>query len=110
VLLDRSLGHPQRVRDSRVRTPFGHQRQHLALSCAEDVQWVFDPPGGDELLHERRVDDRSALDHPLQRLHELPHVRDAALQQVAGALAAREQVHRLFDLGVSRQNKDRRVR
>ena len=43
------------------------------------------PLGGDELLDERGIDDRAALDDPLERVDELVDVGDAALQQVAAA-------------------------
>ena len=66
--------------------------------------------GGDELLDERGIDDRSSLDDPLQRLDELVHVRDAALQQVATALAAGQEFGRPLDLNVSGENDDCRLR
>jgi hypothetical protein len=63
-----------------------------------------------ELLDERRIDDRPSLDDPLERFDEFVHVRHAALQQVATALAAGEQVRRLLDLDVRGENEDRDLR
>src|SRR4051812_19721846 len=92
------LRDPQTTRDAGVRAALGHEREHLALARREHVERVLDPPGGDELLHERGIDDRSSSDDPLERLDEVVDVRDAALQEVAAALAAGEQVCRLLDL------------
>jgi hypothetical protein len=86
--------------DAGVRAAFGHKREHLALARRKHVEGVFYAARGDELLDERGIDDRSSPDDPLERLDEFVHVRDAALQQVAAALAAGEQVRRLLDLDV----------
>ena len=110
MLLDRSLGDPELMGDAGVRAALGHEREHLALARREDVERVVGATGGDELLDERWIDDRRSLDDPLERLDELVHVGHAALQQVAAALAAREQVRRLLDLDVRGENEDRGLR
>ena len=110
VLLDRSFGHPQLARDAGVRAAFGHQREHLALARGEALERVVDAPRGYQLLDERGVDDRGALDDPLERLDEVLHVCHAALQQVADALPAAEEVHRVLDLDVCGENEDRGLR
>ena len=77
--------------------PHGHTRASAAAASRTRliaVLWlslvilVVEAAGGDQLLDERGVDDRAALHDPLERLQELVHVGDAALQQVAGPFAA----------------------
>ena len=65
--------------------PSAISAEHLALARREHVERVVDAARGDELLDERRVDHRAALDDPLQRVGELVDVGDAALEQVAAA-------------------------
>ena len=110
VLLDRSLGEPELAGDAGVRATLGHQRQHLALACREVRERVVAPPSLDQCLHETRVDDRSARRDPPQRVDELVHVQDAALEQVADPIAGREELCRLLDLDMCRQDEDARSR
>ena len=100
----------RRCGDARVGATFSHQLEHLALARAEVGEWIADAARGDELLHERGVDGGAALQDAVERVEELVHVRDPALQEVAAALAAREQVHRVLDVDVRRQHQDRRLR
>ena len=65
---------------------------------------------GNELLHERGIDDRGALDDPLERVDEILDVRDTALEQVAAPLAAREQRSRSLHLHVRGESDDGDVR
>jgi hypothetical protein len=51
------------------------------LRGGEVLERIVDSPGGDELLHEGRVDDRCAFDDSLERFDELVHVGHATLQQ-----------------------------
>jgi hypothetical protein len=110
VLLDRSLGHPQRTGYGRVGATLGHQREHLALPRAERVQRIFDAAGRDELLDERRIDDRAAPEDPLDGLHEVVDVGDPRLQQIAGALAARQNIHRVLHLDMGGEQEYGRLR
>ena len=110
VFLDRALGDPELTGDAGVRATLGHEREHLALARREHVERIFGSAGGKQLLNERGIDDRSSVNDPFERLDELVHIGDAALQQVAAALAAGEQVRRLLDLDVSGENEDRGLR
>jgi hypothetical protein len=110
VLLDGSLRHPQLMGDPGVRTSLGHQREHLPLPRAEHVERILDAARGDKLLDERRIDDRAALDDPIDGVDELLDVGHPALQEIAAALAARQQVHRVIDLHVGGEEEDRRLR
>ena len=56
---------------------------------------IVAPPLRDQLLDERRVDHRAAAGDPLERVHEVLDAPDPALEQVADALAALEQVDRV---------------
>ena len=71
---------------------------------------VLDSLGGEELLDEGRIDNRSSSHDPLQRPGELVHVRDAALDQVTDPLTAGQEFGRLLDLHVRGQHHDRRLR
>ena len=110
MLLDGRLGDPQRVRDTRVRAALGHQREHLPLARRQDVERVAHAARGNELLDERGIDDRGALDDPLERVDELLDVRDTALEQVAAPLAAREQRGRALHLHVRGESDDGGIR
>src|ERR1700751_3782957 len=91
MFLDGRLGDPQRVPDACIRPSLRHQCQHLALSWREDVEWVLRAACSDNLLYERWLHPRCALEDPLERLHELVHVGHATLEQVAAPLAAGQQ-------------------
>jgi signal transduction histidine kinase len=107
VLLDRALGDEDPVRDPRVGRALGHQGQHLALARRQDVERVVAAAGQDELLHQGRIHHRGAGGDAPDRVYEVRDVGDPALQQVADALAARQQVHRLGHLDVRGQDDDR---
>ena len=72
VLFDRRLRDPQRVRNTGVGAALGHQREHLALARPELVERIPDAARGDELLHERGIDDGAALQDAPERVEELP--------------------------------------
>jgi hypothetical protein len=55
------------------------------------------------------IDGGAASDDALERLDELVDIRDAALEQVTGALPARQQVDGLHELDVCRKDDDRRL-
>jgi hypothetical protein len=106
VLLDRPLRHPDLTGDARVGTPLGHQREDLALPRREVVERIVRATRGNELLDDRRIDDRSPPKDAPERVHELVDVRDAALQEIAAPLAAPDQVHRVLDLHVRGENEN----
>jgi hypothetical protein len=110
VLLDRSLGEPELTGDAGVRATFGHQRKHLAFARREIRQRVFTAPNLHQGLDEPWVDDRSTCRDPPKRLDELVHVDDPTLEQVADPLARREEVCRMLDLDVSREDEDADLR
>jgi hypothetical protein len=106
VLLHRSLREPKLGGDAGVRAPFGHQGQHLALASRELRQRVSVSSDSDECLHETRVDDGSARRDPLKCIHELVHRQDAALEQVADPIPGREELCRILDLDMRREDED----
>jgi hypothetical protein len=61
------------------------------------------PARGHQFLYQRRIHRRPAPDHPLERVDELCHIGDAALQQVPGAMPARQQVHCVLDFNALAQ-------
>jgi hypothetical protein len=110
VLLHRPLRDPQPTGNAGVGAPLRHQRRHLTLPRAEHRQRVIAPAGRHQLLHQRRIHHRTTLGDPLQRLNELHHVGDPAFEQVANPPAAGQQLHRVLDLGMRRQDQDARGR
>ena len=110
MLLDGRLGDPQRVRNTRVRAALCHQGEHLPLARRQDVERVPHAACGNELLYERGINDRGALDDPLERVDEVLDVRDAALEQVTAPLAAREQRGRALHLHVRGESDDGGIR
>src|ERR671919_644398 len=66
--------------------------------------------GGEELLNQRRVDNRCSFDDSPEGVDEVVHIADAALQQVAAPLAACKEVRSLLHLDVRRQYEDRGLR
>src|SRR4051794_1037180 len=83
VLFDGRLGDPQLVDDAGIGPALGHQREDLALARAELGERIAAPVGGEEPLHQKRVDHRSALGDAFERVDQLGHVGDPGLQQVA---------------------------
>ena len=96
--------------DAGVGATFSHQLEHLALPRAEVGDWIADAARRNEPLHERGVDGGAAFQYAVERIEELVLVGDPALQEVAAALPAREQVHRVLDVDMRRQHEDRRFR
>jgi EmrB/QacA subfamily drug resistance transporter len=109
VLFHGPLGHPELAANAGVRQAFGHQRQHLALARRQRIQRVIGAPGRDELLDEQRIHHRAPPHDPVERLDEVGHVGDPALEQVAAALPAGQQIHGLLDLDMGGQHHDRGV-
>jgi hypothetical protein len=83
-----------------------HQREYLALAGRQLRERIVTVALREELLHERWVDDRAAVGDALQSVDDVAHLHDPALQQVADPLAALEQVERLVDLDVCREDQD----
>ena len=109
VLLHRSLCDPEEAGDAGVGPSLRHERKHLPLPRAQVRERVLDPARGDELLDESRIHDRGAADDPLQRLEELVHIRDPALEQIADSLTAGQKLHRVLHLDVGREDEDARL-
>jgi hypothetical protein len=110
VLLDRALRDPQLVGDAGIRPALGHESQHFSFPRREVLQGVVDTAGGEQFLDESRIDDRGALEDPVERGEEVLHVADPVLEQVAGAPSAREQLRGLLHLDVRGQHQDGRLR
>ena len=106
MLLDRSLGDPQPVRDASVRAALCHEREHFAFTLCELMKKVGTAACRDKFLHQRRVNDRPTCRDPADSLRELGHIGHPALEQVTDALTGGQQLHRLLDLGVRRQDQD----
>ena len=83
MLVDGALADPELAGDTGVRPALGHEPQDFALARREVAKRISDSPGGDELLHQPRVDDRTAVGDPLKRLEKVVHLGDPALQQIA---------------------------
>ena len=106
VLFNGALGDPELPGDARIGPALGHEREYLTLPWGQSVKRIVAVPGGDEFLHEAGVDDNAAARYPSQSVDELLYVGDAALEEVADALAAGEELHRVLDLNVRRQHED----
>ena len=85
-----------------ARTSRSLRRQH--------VEQIVRAAGRDKLGDESRVDHRGAPHQALQRIDEVVHVDDPALQQVTAALAAGQQTHGVLDLDMRGKDKDGDVR
>ena len=96
MLLDGSLCDPQSPGDPRVRAALGHQRKHVALALTEAIQWVSAP------TNRRQASCTSAgstTEPPLQCVpgcRRIRYVGDAALEQIADPLTARQKLHGVF--------------
>lgn len=66
--------------------------------------------GRDKLGDESRVDHRATPHQALQRIDEVVHVDDAALQQISAPLAAGQETHGVLDLDMRGKDKDGDVR
>jgi hypothetical protein len=110
VLFDRPLGHPELVPDPGVRPAFRHQRQHFTLARGQDPERITGAAGSDQFVNQHRIHHGGAADDPLHGLDEFRHVEDAALEQVAAALPAGQQVQRVLHLDMCRKDQDRGLR
>src|SRR4051794_40246760 len=87
VLFDGVLGDDELFGDALVRASLGHQREHLALTRRELVEWsgsAATDESGDDLGVKRRAT-RGDTPH---RVAELLEIMDAVLEEVAHALGA----------------------
>src|SRR5690348_6784245 len=107
MLFDGSLRYPELMGDAGVGASLGHEPKHLALTRAQHIERIPSPPRCDQFLDYGRINDRAALDNPLNHLDEVVDVGDAALQQVTAAFSVREQIHRVLDLDMRRKDEDR---
>ena len=62
------------------------------------------------MLDERRIHGRASPDDPVERLNEVVHVGDVALQQITAALSAGQEIHRVLYLDMIGENHDRGLR
>ena len=106
MLFNGALGDPKLPGDARIGPALGHEREYLTLPWGQSVKRIVAVPGGDEFLHEAGVDDNAAARYPSQSVDEFIYVGDAALEEVADALAAGEELHRVLDLSVRGQHED----
>ena len=110
VLFDRPFGDPQAARDPGVLRP-------SAISASTSRSREVMPASGSSAMRaasNSTTSDGSTTELPRPRrsnaVEELVDVRDPALQEVAGSLAAREQRGRVLDLDVGREDEDRDLR
>ncbi len=106
MLLDGTLGDPQSLRNPGVRSSLRHQLQHLTLPSRQSLEPVLAAPHPHELLHDRRIDHRTAVDHPIDRVNEVVNPRDPVLQDIADTPPRREEFDRLVNFGVRRKHQD----
>ena len=108
VLLRGALADHERRGDPDVGLALGHRGEHLALARRQRRQPVVAPAADHQLGDHLGVERRPAGRHARERVHELAHVRDAVLEQVADAAAAvREQLARVLALDVLAEHEDR---
>ena len=105
MLLDRAERDEQPVGDRLVRATLGDQLHHLALARRQLGERVVRGTPADELADDLRVERRAALGDALDGGGELVDVGDAILEQVADALAAREELGRVAGLDVLREHE-----
>jgi len=74
VLLDGTFADKEPVGDPGVGAPLGHEGQHLTLAGGQPGEGIVHALGGDKLVDEPRIDDRTSLDDPPQRVDELVDV------------------------------------
>jgi hypothetical protein len=67
-------------------------------------------PVRNELLEERRIDDRSSLGHPLECVHDVGHLHHPALEDIPDPGPAFEEIDRGLDLDVRRQQENADLR
>ena len=82
-----------------------------STSCSRAVhrERVVAPTSRHQLLYECRIHHRRALGDTLQRLDEVRDVGYPALEQIADAAPAGQQLHRVLDVDVGREHDDGRV-
>ena len=110
MLMDSAFADPQLAGNTSVRPALGHQLENLALARREVAKRISDSPGPDELFHQPRVDDRTAVGDPLERPEKVPHLGDPALQQIANPAPFGEQAHRAVDLDMRGKHQDADLR
>jgi hypothetical protein len=57
VLFDGAFGYPKALGDAGVRSPFGHEREDLALAGGQHLEGIPGTLCGHEFLHKCRIDD-----------------------------------------------------
>jgi len=76
MLFDRTVGYPEGLCYPGVRSPLGHEREHLAFSWRERVEGVCPPSGREQFHDELGVEDSAAFAdarEPLDEFIEVGH-------------------------------------
>ncbi|KOV66970.1 hypothetical protein ADK64_11055 [Streptomyces sp. MMG1121] len=103
VLLDGALGDPETACDTDVGPTLRQQGQYLALACAQRVERIPSSLRRDQFLNQGGIHDGSVLGDPPDRLQELLHVGDPALEQIPDPPTAGQQLHGLLHLDMRGQ-------
>ena len=91
--------------------PFGHRRQDLPFAGREHLERVVAAPRGHQLGDHLGVQGGAAAGHAPERVHELAHVADPVLEEIADAAGAiGEQLRRVLALHVLAEDQHRRSR
>src|SRR3954454_6314074 len=85
VLLHGTFRDHKGIGDRPVAAPLRHQRQHLALTRSELLEWVLGSAPSKNLRDALRVERRASFGHPANRFGESGPVSDPVLEQVADA-------------------------
>jgi hypothetical protein len=88
VLLDRSDGQHERLRNAGVGAALGHQPEDLAFARREPLERTVLTPPGEQLGDDVGVECGAAAGDPANRLEEVGHMHHAVLEQVADAAPA----------------------
>jgi hypothetical protein len=86
VLLHRGRLDGQPRGDALVRQPFGHQRQHLALTRRERLERIGAPAAAEHPRDDLGVERRAALGDGAHRVDEVAEIGDPVLEEIADAV------------------------
>src|SRR5215204_4793171 len=106
VGLDGLRAQEELLADAVVRMSLGHEQEDLELASGEFVERAARARSPDHPGDDRRVENALALVDAVQRVDEYGYVRDALLEEVAGALRVLlEQTHGVPRLDVVREHE-----
>src|SRR4051812_3553450 len=107
VLLDRSKRDHELVRDSLIRSSFGHEGEHIPFTRRQFGEWILTSLPREQCRDDDRIEGRATCCNSFDGADELVEIADPIFQQVADALGGiREQLHRKSELDVLRQHED----